>query len=168
MWPLVAGASRATTDNSWQRDHFSFQIIRRIHEQVNQAEQDCKGTTIEGLMGPPIRAARDLVSLHVIAQAWQSSLLAYLNDSTMLAWDFAGKTLPTTETRLADDDFIAVHQAVDELEEAAQADGLPADLRALIQAQVAALREVLKFYAVQGVQPLKDQLAVIAGTVHRK
>lgn len=162
-YSLAAGATKA--ESEWRRDDEIVSFLRTLRSQIDLVETEVAASSQRSLMNAPIASARQFASLRMGNQPWKDTISGVLRAEIVTGWQWAGASLPEAEREVPIEELADIREAIDELEARAREAGITEEFRALILAQVAALRAALASYPVQGVQPLKDQLATAVGAL---
>jgi hypothetical protein len=135
--------------------------IRRVETVLKEKE------TPQPLIDIPIQAALSLTSPLHIAGAWMQNRAQQLRSEVLVAWGWVAFFLPSIEDDVTEEALHDLERELNEMEEAATAEGVPSNLRAFIVRQGAKIRKALRRYQVEGVEPLKEAISTGMGDLIR-
>jgi hypothetical protein len=135
--------------------------IRRVETMLKEKE------TPKALSDTPIQAALNLTSPLHIASHWPQNRGNQLRPEVLVAWGWVAFFLPSIDDDVTEEALRELERELDEMEEAATAEGVPSELRAFIVRQGARIRKALRRYQVEGVEPLKEAISTGMGDLIR-
>jgi hypothetical protein len=135
--------------------------IRRVESMLKEKD------TPKALRNLPIHAALNLTAPLQIAGLWQQNRGNHLRPEVMTAWGWIAFFLPSSEDDVTEEALKELELDLSELMAAAEVDGVPPLLRSFIIRQADNIREALRRYRVEGVEPLKEVISTGMGDLIR-
>lgn len=137
--------------------------LRDLRFEVQLVEDQVKGTEAESATTPIAETVRTLTATNQLHTDWANVRANFLKPDLIAGWNWAAIHLSATDSEFDPGDVSKLRADLEELEKSARADGLPHDLRMLIDRQVRKIRSALRRYEIRGVEPLREVASAAMG-----
>lgn len=149
-----------------RRDH-QFRVAERIEALQVEVGAIRKGMH-DGKYGShlyegPLQNVEQVLSLHLIAHSWGSSVAHLGEKETLYPLAFCAEILPNEEDVISIEDLKSIDDLLEQLEQSLAASDLPQALQDLIVRHTALIRDALLTYAISGAKALRQVIRAAAG-----
>lgn len=138
--------------------------LNEFREEIHRVDVSLKEAgTPEDLRSAAITAALNLTSPYHLGLPWIQHRDQQMRAEIVASWKWIAHTAPAVEDEVTEEALQDLELELAGLTDAANADGVPDDLRAFIIGQAEKIRRAFRRYRVEGIEPLKDAVSTGIG-----
>ncbi|MBS0377141.1 MAG: hypothetical protein JSS29_01535 [Proteobacteria bacterium] len=172
MWAAVLGADLIPApphaSDTHTHEDVVLPLLTELRSQIRSVERSHSGAEdYDNLIAPLIAGALHITATNLLNSVWQDVRKQHISQQLVPGWGLLARSIADTEETISTTELAELAAAINELEHAALAEGIPESFRAFALDQVRALRAALVRYRVSGVGPLRKALATGVGELRR-